>query len=173
MDQALEALYQQAAKQLADSPRHAWEGLLVESGFVPPKISPHRVTNDRFGYVRDNQWIEWNIASVKLMRYHWSNVFREQSTAVQKRLREIANAFIRTLPSPAVDCSLCGWACPESEAVFGPTSVHCSYCQSKLCQPNSHIQYACDGPYIRCGKPLGPVEALLPQFSRFSIKVSG
>ena len=107
--------------------QNLWEGYLSQEGFIPKLMPSSAVTVDRYGYAMDNEWKEWNIASVTVMRMYWTSMFQGiTDVIILAKLEGICQSILSTLPGDQVKCEECKWMCSQSSMY---NNTVCCYCR--------------------------------------------
>jgi flagellar biosynthesis/type III secretory pathway chaperone len=129
------------------SVRDVWENYLSRHGFVPPCIKQHLVSNDRFGYNVNNEWVEWGNVNLTAVRLYWKQLFSGSSQKHMTKLNGLCKNIISTLPGLKQSCQTCGWACPQSEMYNQDLCSFCefskNYSQASYCLHQNRIMTNC------------------------------
>jgi hypothetical protein len=135
------------------SVQEIWESYLSPEGYIPVCIPKNIISNERFGFKNEqNQWKEWNIVSLQVIRMYWDNIFSQIGYKIHSELRDICRKLIQTLPGPFSTCECCTWSIPVSEMA---TDFLCTYCQDYKKYPKIELQMTDSGvPYIKYPVPI-------------------
>lgn len=126
--------------------RTFWEkGWMMQEEFLPPLIRPGVVTNERFGWVEQQRWHEWNLPSAKVIRYFWNKWTQGLNAQCHHRIRTLGSELFFALPGPHADCTRCGWTMPGSE-MWNETL--CAYCRHRESYPYAQLTYVRGVPVL-------------------------
>jgi hypothetical protein len=122
--------------------RACWNGgYIVASGLIPREILATVVTNDRFGYVHDGRWREFNIVNTTCLRMYWESILGLQGV---QSLRSELQHFLTNLPGETSTCRVCGWCLPMCDMF---TSEQCTKCWD--CGSDTHALTLFKGSPLR------------------------
>lgn len=127
--------------------RTCWErGWMMAEGFLPRPLRSDVVTNERFGFVRHQQWHEWQLTSAKVMRYHWAGLLQGLPARCHHHVRTVCSELLATLPGPHEVCVRCRWTMPGSEM---HNATVCSYCNERERYPYAQLTWLHGVPLIK------------------------
>lgn len=109
------------------SSRQVWEEYLTGGEFIPPLSTRHAVTNERFGYVENNTWKEWNICHVEKIRQYWHELL--QAFDPKSYVFQVCKSLLTTLPGKQTQCLVCYWYTCETNMW---SSTCCNNCQRNI-----------------------------------------
>ena len=119
-----------------------WEhGWIAKQGYIPVTIHPNVITNERFFANRK----EWNMVSVKLMRYYWDEMSNGLNGYCKDKIKTIGSRLICLLPGKKSVCCLCKWTMPATEMW---NDVQCTYCREKSLHPYANIGLLKQTPHV-------------------------
>jgi hypothetical protein len=105
----METILQRLVKEMSRMSEHRlrifWEYHMIQRGMIPA-VSPG-VSNDRFGYIHNNQWNEWRIPSVETIRKYWDSLVAGTKTA--SSLDPLFDQLLAFLPGNKMTCFACRW----------------------------------------------------------------
>ncbi len=103
---------------------------LAREGFLPA-VRASVPSSDRFGFVHDDEWVEWPVASVEVIRVYWTSLLAGVSCKQRTLIEPVLQSWLSLLPGDRACCSRCRWALPASAMyrIELADSV-CNFCHS-------------------------------------------
>lgn len=119
-----------------------WEtGWIATQGYIPVPVDPNVITNERFFANKK----EWNIVSVKMMRYYWDDMSHGLNDYCKEKIRVVGSQLISLLPGKKSCCQSCRWTMPSAEMW---DDVKCTYCRERDMYPYATLGVLKQTPHI-------------------------
>ncbi len=103
---------------------------LVRMGYFPD-YDHSQFTNSKFGFLENQQWVEWDIPSIAHARAFWDAMLKplKQESAVS--IQNVLRVVVSCLPGLKMECQTCRWLIPENSMHSQITCIHCYALEKK------------------------------------------